>query len=101
MGLHRRIDPGAIERGYWLRTDRTGRGIITACARSLTHAALELRGVDRLEIRCDEANVRSAAVPRRLGHRLARVEDDAVTAPGEVGRSMIWVYPPGAGAKAG
>ena len=44
-----------------------------------------------MEIHCDEANVRSAAVPRRLGYRLDRIEDDDVTAPGEIGRSMIWV----------
>jgi RimJ/RimL family protein N-acetyltransferase len=48
----------------------------------------------RVEIHCDEANVRSAAVPRRLGYRLDRIEDDRVSAPGDLGRSMIWVWPP-------
>ena len=44
-----------------------------------------------MEIHCDEANVRSAAVPRRLGYRLDRIEDDEVTAPAETGRSMVWI----------
>ena len=44
-----------------------------------------------MEIHCDEANVRSAAVPRRLGYRLDRIEPDAITSPGELGRMMIWV----------
>ena len=94
MGLHSRVGPAAIEIGYWLRTDHTGRGLVTACARSLTEAALGLDGIERVEIHCDEANARSRAVPLRLGYRLARVQDDAVTAPGEVGRDMVWVYPP-------
>jgi RimJ/RimL family protein N-acetyltransferase len=92
-GLHRRIGPGAIEIGYWVHVDHGDRGIATALARALTDAALALPDVDRVEIHCDEANVRSAAVPRRLGYRLDRMEDDEVTAPGEVGRSMIWVRP--------
>ena len=51
-------------------------------------------GVSRVEIHCDEANVRSAAVARRLGYRLDRIEPDVVSAPGDLGRSMIWVSPP-------
>ena len=80
-----------MEIGYWLRADATGRGIVTAAARALTDAAPALPGVDRVEIHCDEANVRSAAVPRRLGYRLDRIEPDHISAPGDLGRSMIWV----------
>jgi RimJ/RimL family protein N-acetyltransferase len=93
-GLHARLGPGALEIGYWLRAGATGRGLITAAARALTEAALTVDGVTRVEIHCDEANVRSAAVPRRLGYRLDRIEDDRVSAPGDLGRSMIWVWPP-------
>lgn len=94
MGLHPRVGPGGLEIGYWVRSDRTRQGIATNCARALTAAALEVGGVTRVEIRCDEANVRSAAIPRRLGYRLDRIETDKITAPAEIGRSMIWVYPP-------
>lgn len=94
FGLHRRVGPRAIEMGYWLAHDITGRGYATAAARALTQAALGLEDVDRVEIHCDEANVRSRRVPERVGYRLDRIEDDEVTAPGEVGRSMIWVCPP-------
>jgi RimJ/RimL family protein N-acetyltransferase len=92
-GLHRRVGPGAIEIGYWVDVAHIGRGIATAVAGALTDAALALPDVDRVEIHCDEANVRSAAVPRRLGYRLDRIEDDDVTAPAETGRSMVWVLP--------
>lgn len=90
-GLHGRLGPGALEVGYWLRASATGRGVVTAAAAALTSAALALDGVERVEIHCDEANTRSAAVPRRLGYRLDRLEDDPVSAPGDRGRSMIWV----------
>ena len=43
-----------------------------------------------VEIHCDEANVASQAIPRRLGYRLEAIEDRAITAPGEVGRHMVW-----------
>jgi RimJ/RimL family protein N-acetyltransferase len=92
-GLHRRVGPGGAEIGYWLRPESVGRGLVTRAVRVLTEAALELPDVDRVEIHCDEANVRSAAVPARLGYRLDRVEDDGVQAPAEVGRGMVWVYP--------
>jgi RimJ/RimL family protein N-acetyltransferase len=93
IGLHARIGAGALEIGYWIHSAFTGHGIATTCAGALTTAALALPDVTRVEIHCDEANVRSAAIPRRLGYRLARVEPAQITAPGEVGRDMIWVYP--------
>ncbi|MCU1494760.1 MAG: Ribosomal-protein-L7p-serine acetyltransferase [Acidimicrobiaceae bacterium] len=94
FGLHRRVGPGAVELGYWLDADAVGHGFATAAAEALTRAALELDGVHRVEIHCDEANLRSRGVPTRLGYRLDRVEHDGVRAPAEVGRSMVWVYPP-------
>jgi RimJ/RimL family protein N-acetyltransferase len=90
-GLHARLRPGVLEIGYWLRAGATGRGIVTVAARALTDAAFALPGIEAVEIHCDEANVRSAAVPRRLGYRLDRIEDDQISAPGDLGRSMIWV----------
>jgi RimJ/RimL family protein N-acetyltransferase len=92
-GLHDRIGPHGREIGYWLRADATGRGLATAAARALTAVALEIDGVHHVEIHCDEANRPSAAVARRAGYRLERIEHDHVSAPGDVGRSMIWVWP--------
>ncbi|MEZ0096298.1 hypothetical protein [Streptacidiphilus sp. EB129] len=42
-------------------------------------------------LRWPQANVRSAAVPRRLGYRLDRIEGDGVKAPAESGRGMVWI----------
>lgn len=91
IGLHDRIGPGALEIGYWCHVAHTGKGVITRAARELTRIVLGLDGIERVEIHCDEANVRSAAVPRRLGYRLDRIEEDGITAPAESGRGMFWI----------
>jgi RimJ/RimL family protein N-acetyltransferase len=62
----------------------------------LTEAAFGLESVERVEIHCDEANRRSAAVPRRLGYRLDRVESHELATPLATGRHIIWVADRGA-----
>jgi RimJ/RimL family protein N-acetyltransferase len=94
LGLHRRVGPHAIELGYWLAHDALGHGYATRAAEALTTAALNLADVRRVEIRCDEANLRSQRIPQRLGYHLDRVEEDEATAAAEIGRSMIWIFPP-------
>jgi RimJ/RimL family protein N-acetyltransferase len=89
-GLHARIGIGALEIGYWVRSGHTGRGVATEAARLLTRSALALGGVERVEIHCDSANTRSAAIPPRLGFRLDRVEHRSPETPGETERQMIW-----------
>jgi RimJ/RimL family protein N-acetyltransferase len=90
IGLHERIGPGGVEIGYWLADGATGRGLVTRAASLLTNAALACDGIERVEIHCDEANARSAAVPERLGFELDRVVDDDEFAICS-GRLMIWV----------
>jgi RimJ/RimL family protein N-acetyltransferase len=90
-GLHRRVGPDGLEIGYWVRTDRTGRGYATSSARSLTDAAFASSlGVERVEIHMDQANLASVAVPRKLGFHLALEEDRDILAPGHTGRGFIW-----------
>ena len=91
VGLHRRVGPGALEIGYWLRTSETGRGTMTEAVRALANEALALPGVGRVELRCDEANQKSAAIARRLGFRLARTGQVDTASSAESGREMVWV----------
>ncbi len=72
-GLHRRGVPATLEIGYWLHPSFVGRGLMTRVARVLTDTALRVPGIDAVEIHHDVANVRSAAVPERLGYR--RLDD--------------------------
>ena len=66
-GLHTRVGDDAFEIGYWVSAAAVGRGLATEVAGALTHAAFELAGAERVEIRVDPANERSARVPRKLG----------------------------------
>jgi RimJ/RimL family protein N-acetyltransferase len=67
-GLHPRVGEGASEIGYWIRADSIGQGFATESTAAVTRVAFEIAGFDRIEIRCDPANVRSAAIPKRLGY---------------------------------
>lgn len=91
FGLMTRRGPRSLEIGYWLCVDAGDRGYATTAARALTTAGLALSGVDRMIIVCDEANLRSAAVPQRLGYRLERVENRTPEAPGETGHMQMWM----------
>ena len=92
VGVHARQGPGALEIGYWLRSDRTGRGIISRCVRALRDLALSRPGIDRVEIHCDEANARSAGVARRAGFTHVGTRDEERSAPGDTNRTMVWEF---------
>jgi RimJ/RimL family protein N-acetyltransferase len=67
-GMHPRVGDDASEIGYWIRSDATGKGLATESTAAVTRVGFEIAGFDRIEIRCDPANVRSAAIPKRLGY---------------------------------
>jgi RimJ/RimL family protein N-acetyltransferase len=90
FGLMARKWPATMEIGYWVHVDAIGRGYATRAGRALTNAALALDDITTVYIRCDEANLRSAAVPHRLGFTLAHTETRAPQAPAESGRLMTW-----------
>ena len=66
-GLHTRVGGDAREIGYWIHQDFLSQGIATEVSAALTRVAFEVDRVQRVEIHCDPGNVRSAAVPRKLG----------------------------------
>jgi RimJ/RimL family protein N-acetyltransferase len=68
-GLHTRSGEGGLEIGYWVRADRTRRGIATSVAAALTRVGIELAGADRIEILVESGNEPSATIARRLGFR--------------------------------
>ncbi len=91
-GLHRDEDPDCPEIGYWVRSDRTGRGYATTAARTLAGAAFAyLADVGRVKIRMDQANLASAAVPPKLGFELFGEENREIAARGQTGQGFVWV----------
>jgi ribosomal-protein-serine acetyltransferase len=64
----------AGEIGYWTRAPFEGRGLITRVAREFTRLAFEHVALNRVVIRAGVDNVRSRAVPERLGYVEESVE---------------------------
>jgi ribosomal-protein-serine acetyltransferase len=89
-GLHRRIGPGGLEIGYWVRVGRTGRGYATEAARQLTAMAFALPGVTHVEIHHDVTNLASGRVPAKLGFTLVEQRSRPSAAPAETGTENIW-----------
>jgi RimJ/RimL family protein N-acetyltransferase len=66
-----------FEIGYWVRTNLQGQGYITEAVNGITAFAFSVLNAQRIEIRCDARNTRSAAVAERAGFALeARLHHD-------------------------
>lgn len=85
-GLHRiDWDVPSFEIGYWIRASAEGKGFVTEAVRLLCGLAFETLGANRVFIRCDSRNGRSAAVPRRLGFvHEATLRNDARSLSGDL-----------------
>jgi len=90
-GLHYRGPPDTVEIGYWVRTESTGQGLATFATVALTSAAFTyLPDITTVEVRMDALNLRSAAVPSKLGYRLHAEVDQPADTPGQSGRWLVW-----------
>ncbi len=95
-GLHRMDwSVPAFEIGYWLRALAWGHGYISETVRLLCGLAFEELGANRVEIRCDERNARSIAVPRRLGFiQEAALRNHCRDGRGELRDALIFAMTP-------
>ncbi|HLQ29317.1 MAG TPA: GNAT family N-acetyltransferase [Ktedonobacteraceae bacterium] len=91
-GLHiRNWELRYFEIGYWLRTSALGHGYMTEAVQLLTDYAFTSLAATRVEIRCDERNVRSAAIPRRLGFvQEARLRNHMAAPDGTFRNTLIF-----------
>ena len=96
-GLHaHNWDTGYFEIGYWIRASAEGHGYITEAVRLLANYAFDTLKANRLEIRCDELNARSAAVPQRLGFvREGCLRNDATAPDGRIRSTLVFSLIPG------
>ncbi|WP_226584868.1 GNAT family N-acetyltransferase [Halobacillus litoralis] len=53
--------------GYWMGAEFKGRGMLTRASQILFDYAFKEMGINRIEIRAAEKNLKSRAVPERLG----------------------------------
>ncbi len=70
-GLHvRDWNVPLFEIGYWCRKQFEGKGYITEAVNAITRFGFDVLKAERIIIRCDARNERSAAVARRCGYTL-------------------------------
>jgi len=67
----------STEIGYWLTKAATGRGVATRAVRRLVEFAFDELGMNRIVIRVAEGNLKSMAIPERLGFRLEGAQREA------------------------
>lgn len=92
--LMARVGGGGLEIGYWVTDAWSGRGVATRAAGLLSDEAARI-GARFVEIHHDRANVRSGAIPRRLGFVHAGTGTPAV--PGgtaTTGVNDVWRWHP-------
>lgn len=90
-GLHPRVGPHALEIGYWIDATKVRQGYATEAAESLTTLALTWPAITHVEIRCDPANLASAAIPARLGYSHEEtLIGNAVRPDGQPRDTMVW-----------
>ena len=77
-GFHS-IDRGSkcAEIGYWIAKDATGKGIITKSVKRLIDFAFDEIKLNRIVIKCATENMKSRAVPERLGFTKEGIEREA------------------------
>jgi ribosomal-protein-serine acetyltransferase len=67
----------SVEIGYWLATRAQGRGIVTKCCRAFIDYAFDDWSLNRIQINCNTENLKSRAVPERLGFKLEGIRRQA------------------------
>jgi len=58
------------EIGYMLSQDYTGKGLITKCCKALINYGFENLELNRVTIKCATENIKSRAIPEKLGFKL-------------------------------
>ncbi len=96
-GLHvHSWDTGYFEIGYWIRASAEGHGYVMEAVRLLANYTFDTLKANRLEIRCDELNVRSAAIPQRLGFvKEGCLRNDASAPDGRIRSTLVFSLIPG------
>jgi RimJ/RimL family protein N-acetyltransferase len=84
-GLHRiKWEIPRFEIGYWIETPHQDKWYMTEATEAITNFAFKELNAKRVEIRCDYNNIRSKAIPERLGFTLDGIlKNYAISADGK------------------
>jgi len=61
------LKDGEGEIGYWLLSQYCGKGLMTRFVEACIKYGFDKLNLDRIVIKCDEKNIKSGAIPKRLG----------------------------------
>jgi RimJ/RimL family protein N-acetyltransferase len=91
-GIHRMAwESGSFEIGYWIRSQFSGLGYVTEAVNGITAFTFKHLKANRVEIRCDARNIRSAAVAKRCGFLLEGIlRHDSLDVDGNLRSTMIF-----------
>ncbi len=91
LGLHNRGGREARELGFWVAKAHAGQGLAAEAVAALVRVCFEVERLERVEIHCDEENVRSAAIPRKLGFTHdGTLRERSERGDGSRGGRMVW-----------
>lgn len=81
----------AFEIGYWIGASHQGKGYVSEAVHLVTDLAFDVLQAQRVVIRCDARNVRSAAVARRCGYtHEGTFHADSIGADGSLRDTMFF-----------
>ena len=69
IGLHISQANRSASIGYWISKEYEGQGIMTKCCEAMINYAFRELKLNRIEIRAIKENLRSRAIPERLGFK--------------------------------
>ena len=81
-----------VETGYWIRTSRSGQGLMTEATNAITQYAFKQLGVQRISLTCDIDNVRSKKIAERLNYTLEGILKSHRQKPinGEISDTLVY-----------
>ena len=81
---------GKLEIGYWIPSEQQGKGTITRAVSAIIDDAFDNLGLNRVEIHCAAGNIRSRAIPERLGFKQDGIMREAGLISGEFVDKVIY-----------
>lgn len=76
--------------GYWITDEAEGRGLVTKSCRVFIGYLFDEVGLKRIQIKCNIDNVRSRAIPERLGFTFEGIEERAEYVDGKYGDWAVY-----------
>jgi ribosomal-protein-serine acetyltransferase len=75
---------------YWLDAGHQGKGIMTACCQAMVEHSFYIWKLNRVTIECVTENIRSRAIPERLGFKLEGIVRQAEWLHGRYADHLIY-----------